>query len=531
MVTILGFEVALPEFLLFLHEPVPAFVLNLLAWIFIALVLNFIVMRFLLLITKQLPGDLEDIILGIIRTPIFLLVILFGVNKSLQLLPLINDATVWIHRISLSILVFILAHVVGHLIKDVLVYYGAKWAARTESQVDDVLVPVFSLFGPILVTIVAALLILPLWGVNVSSVLVGAGVLGLVLGLALQETLGNIFSGLSLIMEAPFKKGDLILLPNGKISEVLKLGLRSTTLFSLDEQATVFKPNKSLASESIVNLTKPTAEQRYTLEFEVAMKNDMVKVKELLLSITNGHPAILSSRIPAKIEHVKKQVIFLRKQSEDQMRSPIENESLATEANANEKSIGRLELEGKLNEQLNTTKESLRNLIRAIKEREIRGLNEMERQELVCNFLSPCDKNIHEVVDLVNQWSHTEDGWLNSTDYWNLVKIWEARKEILEIHWQGFKKAMQDPNDRLDTRLDDMAAKFIDWIDNDFKIVPGYWKDPAVEIKSVNAQSALVLLHYYVDNIRLEKDGRPRRVRTELNRIIRDQFLQEGIWS
>ena len=61
--------------------------------------------------------------------------------------------------------------------------------------------------------------------------------------------------------------------------------------------------------------------------------------------------------------------------------------------------------------------------------------------------------------------------------------------------------------------------------------VPGYWKNPAVEIKSVNAQSALVLLHYYVDNIRLEKDGRPRRVRTELNRIIRDQFLQEGIWS
>lgn len=350
-----------------------------------------------------------------------------------------------------------------------MVYYGAKWAARTESQVDDVLVPVFSLFGPILVTIVAALLILPLWGVDISSVLVGAGVLGLVLGLALQETLGNIFSGLSLIMEAPVKKGDLILLPNGKISEVLKLGLRSTTLFSLDEQATVFKPNKSLASESIVNLTKPTAEQRYTLEFEVAMKNDMVKVKELLLSIANGHPAILSSKIPAKIEQVKKQVEFLRKQSEDQMRSSIENESLATEANANEKSIGRLEFEGKLNEQLNATKESLRNLIRAIKEREIRGLNEMERQELVCNFLSPCDKNIHEVVDLVNHWSHTEDGWLNPTDYWNLVKIWEARKEILEIHWQGFKKAMQDPNDRLDTRLDDMAAKFIDWIDNDFR--------------------------------------------------------------
>jgi hypothetical protein len=108
--------------------------------------------------------------------------------------------------------------------------------------------------------------------------------------------------------------------------------------------------------------------------------------------------------------------------------------------------------------------------------------------------------------------------------------LWGGRVDQLNLHWQTLKKIIQSPNDRLDTRLDDLVSKTIDWIDKEFKIVPGYWKDPMVEIKETAQGSATVLLHYYVDNIRLEKDGRPRRVRSELNRIIRDRFIQEGIW-
>ena len=530
MFTLLGIEITLPEFLNFLQEPVVTFAVNLVTWILLALVINLVVMRFLLFITRQMPGDLEDIILGILRRPVFLLILLYGVNKSLQLLPLVDEATFWIGRISLTLLVLILAHVIGHLIKDVLVYYGGKWAARTESQVDDVLVPVFSLFGPVLVTLIAALIILPLWGVDVSSVLVGAGILGLVLGLALQETLGNIFSGLSLIMEAPFRRGDLILLPNGRICEVQKLGLRSTTLFSLDEQATIFMPNKTLAAESLINLTKPTSEQKYHLEFHTDIKHDLVKIEEILLSIANGHPAVLSSNILEKLTSVKRQVEYLRSQGKSEDQPDRENLSLVKEADSNDRSLARLALEGNLNEQVEVTKESLRKLIRGIQEREVKGLTEFERQELICNYISPCEVEIERTTVLAREWVETKDGWLNHTDYWHLRKLWQARNEQLDFHWQLLKKNIQSPNDRLATRLDDMASKMIDWIDSEYKIVPGYWKDPMVEIREVEQGSVTILLHYYVDNIRLENDGRPRRVRTELNRIVRERFIQEGIW-
>ena len=71
----------------------------------------------------------------------------------------------------------------------------------------------------------------------------------------------------------------------------------------------------------------------------------------------------------------------------------------------------------------------------------------------------------------------------------------------------------------------------IEWLNRDFKLVHGIWKNPMAEVTSVSTDEINLELHYYVDNIRLEMDGRPRRVRSELNQLIRYVFIQEGIWS
>ena len=349
-------------------------------------------MRLLKLITRQIPGDLEDIILGILNRPILILIGLYGVNFSLRQLPLLPDAQKWIDIISLTIMVLVFAHISGRFIKDVLVYYGEKWAAKTESRADDVLVPVLNLFGPLLLGIITALIILPMWGIDITSVLLGAGVLGLVLGLALQETLGNIFSGISLLIEAPFRKGDLILLADGRTSEVMQLGIRSTMLFSLDEQATIYVPNKILATSVLINLTKPTPEQRYFIEVKVDKTNMLSQIQNAFFLITNGHPAVLSSDMETKIIHVKNQVDEIKKKAAMLPGEEPARQSLLAEAEKNELSLAKLELDGKFNQQVLALKESLRNLIRGINSREVHGLNEAERQELYCDFISPVER-------------------------------------------------------------------------------------------------------------------------------------------
>lgn len=531
MITILGFAIQVPSSLDFLAEPLPVFLLNLLVWLLLAAIIYWVFMPLIKRYTRALPGEVEDIVLGIIRRPLSLLVFMIGLRVSIKYQEAEEDMQRFLVRLSMTLIIILVGHITGRIIRDVLVYYGENWARRTESQVDDILLPVLSLFGPLLLIIIAALLILPMWGVDVSSVLLGAGVLGLVLGLALQETLSNIFSGLSLLIEAPFRRGDLIRLVSGKVCEVQRLGLRSTTLLSLDEQATIYMPNKILAADYLVNLTKPTAEQRYSIAVSVGASNDLSLVKETLHRVAAGHPGVLGSDLATKETYILSQVERIRAWAEGlspQDHTRFELEKMAKE---NESAIERLTREGRVNVQLILLKEAIRQMIRGIRSRETSGLNREELEEIYLEYVRPVDGAVRELAELSREWAETPDCWLNDRDYWQQRRLWDTRNDELLLHWENLKKFIDQPDERMELRLDDLSGTLIDWLDREYKIVPGSWKDPMVEIKNVNAETAELELHYYVDNIRLEMDGRPRRVRSELNHLIRHEFVQEGIWG
>ncbi len=531
MLNILGFVIPLPPGFEFLALPGVAFVLNMIAWIVIALLINFIIMRGLKFVVRKLPGDLEDIILGILRRPTLILFGLYGVDFSLRQLPLLPIVLHWMQTISYTVVVLIITQILGRFIKDVLVYYGEKWAARTETQVDDVLIPVLNLFGPLMLGIIAALIILPMWDVNITSVLLGAGVIGLVLGLALQETLGNIFSGLSLLIEAPFRKGDLILLNDGRISEVVHLGMRSTKLFSLEEQATIFMPNKLLASSMLVNMTLPTPEQRYSIEINIDQPEDLAQVQNTLFRIADGHPAVLSANMAVKLCHVREQVEHIRRQVQGMPEGAAAAQDLLAEADKNEKVLVKLELEGQFNVQVLALKESLRNLIRGINTHEIEGVSEIERQELYCNFVSPAERDVESTLAHSRAWFEASDPWLNDTDFWNQRKVWEKRNEQLVLHWDRLKKVIYQPDESSELRLDDATKLMLEWLEKEYKIPPGYWKNPSVVVKELESTNLRLRLSYYVDNIRLEHDSRPQRVRAELSRLIHEKMMEGGHWG
>ena len=531
MLTILGFDLPVNDQWGFLLNPVPTFLVNLAAWCILALLIYWGVLPLLKRLTRFLPGEVEDIILGIIRRPISLLILMIGIRFSVRHLELAPSTQLLISRITMTIIILLVGHIIGRIIRDVLVYYGENWARRTESQVDDILLPVLSLFGPLLLATIAGLIILPMWGVDISSVLVGAGVLGVVLGLALQETLSNIFSGLGLLIEAPFRRGDLIRLSGGQICEVQRLGLRSTTLLSLDEQATIFMPNKILATDYLVNLTKPTAEQRYSIPVTVDACHDLTKVKQVLSAIAVGHPAVLGNDIPKKIPFIQQQAERIRSWIHNSPQNENYTLSNLTLAQNNLDAVNRLSKEAEVNQQLGTLKEEIRELIRGIRAREASGMTRKELREILVGYAEPVEQKIHALVQSTTDWVNTPDNWLWEGDYWALKKIWQTRNEELLVHWANLKKLIHDPDERLEFRLDDLSANLIEWLDSAYKILPGPWKDPVIEVKSVSSSTCELVLHYYVDNIRLEMDGRPRRIRSELNHLIREEFMRAGIWQ
>lgn len=531
MISIIGIQINLPPQLSFLGTPLAEFLVNLAAWGIIAALIYWSITPLLKKLMRTIPGEVEDIVFAIIRRPISFLLFFIGFRLSIPYLEATEKTERLLIQISMTFIILFAGHIIGKIIRDVLVYYGGDWARRTESQVDDILLPVLSLFGPLVLILVAALLILPMWGVDVSSVLLGAGVLGLVLGLALQETLSNIFSGLSLLIEAPFRRGDLIRLTNGKVCEVQRLGLRSTTLLSLDEQSTIFMPNKLLAADMLINLTKPTAEQRYSIPLTVAAGNDISVVKEALYRIALGHPAVLVSEISSKIPKIHALVDYLRANTatlsiHDPIRAPIE-----MIADNYEFATNRLEHEAQVNTHLILLEENIRTMVRGIRTREMSGISRQEILEIKDIYFGAVEKCTVELLSHIEKWISTRDFWLKEDDYRLQKKIWHERSESLTLRWENLKKCVLHPDESMELRLDDQAEEMIEWLNRDFKLVHGIWKNPMAEVTSVSTDEINLELHYYVDNIRLEMDGRPRRVRSELNQLIRYVFIQEGIWS
>ena len=77
---------------------------------------------------------------------------------------------------------------------------------------------------------------------------------------------------------------------------------------------------------------------------------------------------------------------------------------------------------------------------------------------------------------------------------------------------------MIKPDDPTEMRLDDMALALVKWLRTEYRILPEAWKNPKVTFKSFDGDTTILQLWFYVDNIRLERDGRLQRVRTDIAR-------------
>ena len=134
---------------------------------------------------------------------------------------------------------------------------------------------------------------LPLQGIVATS-----GVIAIVLGLALQNTLGDVFSGLSLSVEKPYDVGDAILLEGGVEGEVIQINWRSTHLRN-SENDVVIIPHSSMAKMRIQNHSAVTARYGGNLSVVVDSRNEPELALEILKQAAMACPIILEEPTPS----------------------------------------------------------------------------------------------------------------------------------------------------------------------------------------------------------------------------------------
>jgi len=126
------------------------------------------------------------------------------------------------------------------------------------------------------------------WAIPLTSWLASAGVLGIAVGFAAKDTLSNLFSGIFIVADTPYKVGDFVVLDNTIRGEVLEIGMRSTRLLTRDDiEITV--PNAVIANSQIVNQTGgPHEKMRVRVKVEAAYGSDIDKVEGVLMGCVEG---------------------------------------------------------------------------------------------------------------------------------------------------------------------------------------------------------------------------------------------------
>jgi small conductance mechanosensitive channel len=133
-------------------------------------------------------------------------------------------------------------------------------------------------------------------GVNVTALLAGLGIVGFILGFALQETLGNFAAGAMILLYQPFDVGDVIEAA-GVTGTVDRMNLVSTTILTFDNQ-TLIVPNSRIWGNVIRNSTAMDR-RRVDLSFPLALDVNVEEAEALFDSMCRAHPAVLDDPAPA----------------------------------------------------------------------------------------------------------------------------------------------------------------------------------------------------------------------------------------
>lgn len=198
-------------------------------------------------------GRFDDLFVELLRAPfrVVIFVILLRVGLNLFSWP------GWFETLIAKTLVVLVAISLTYAAIRLIDLFTSYWKQRAtpeERAFSEQLLPIIRNTLKVFAVVVAVLLALSNMGVNITSLITSLGIGGLALALAAQDTLGNFFGALVIILDKPFRIGDRIQLD--KVDGVVEaVGFRSTRVRAMDGNL-IYIPNKTIGNATIVNVVR-----------------------------------------------------------------------------------------------------------------------------------------------------------------------------------------------------------------------------------------------------------------------------------
>jgi len=252
-----------------------------------SLILAWIFDRFICAMLKNLTSrtqyQFDNYIIEQVHKPIRVTLILVGLALAVDLLKLNEVFDEILLSALLSIGYFIWTLFLIRSTRALLAAIAANKGRLT--MVNPQTLPLFQNLALITILVLSVYVIFTAWDVDMTAWLASAGIIGIAVGFAAKDTLANLFSGVFIMADAPYKIGDFVVLDTGERGEITHIGIRSTRLMTRDDiEVTV--PNSVMGNTKIINESGgPHEKYRIRIGVGVAYGSDIDKVREILMGI------------------------------------------------------------------------------------------------------------------------------------------------------------------------------------------------------------------------------------------------------
>ena len=259
--------------------------------------LYWVIQKTLKVYTSKTNNELDSIFIDMIEEPLSLAITLIGLWFAVDILTMAESIQKFVDSVFYFLVIFNIAWFATRLFDTVMDKYVKIKVAESETDLDDILFPIVRRIIKISIWTLTIVIGIDNAGYNVTTMITGLGIGGLVFALAAKDAVSNLFGGFIIFSDKPFNMHDRIII-NGHEGYVREIGLRSTKLETLDGRI-VTMPNSNVTDNPVLNISK---EKGRKIKFHLGLTYD-----------TNVEKIELAKEILAKIidenEHTRDSVI------------------------------------------------------------------------------------------------------------------------------------------------------------------------------------------------------------------------------
>lgn len=264
--------------------------LIILVFLFLAVLVDRLITGVISRVVARTQTTLDDRLISIMHRPIFTTVAMVGLiiaTVQLDLPQFLLLATIGVIK-TLLVLVWL---TFGLRLSSIML--GAMKGQEDRFQfVQQTTEPLLKNAVAVLMFVAATYTILIAWDVNVTGLVASAGILGLALSFAAQDTIANLFAGVAILADRPYQIGDFIIIDSGERGQVTHIGLRSTRMLTRDD-VEVSIPNSVMGNAKIVNEAGgPPQRYRIRTSVGVAYGSNIDKVMDVLRDVAKNQPEV-----------------------------------------------------------------------------------------------------------------------------------------------------------------------------------------------------------------------------------------------